>query len=282
MPLLAAVLAGCAREPATLVFLSDFGVKDSAAAVCKGVMWRVAPRLRVVDLTHQVDAYDVAAAGRLIEQTLPFYPKGTVFVAVVDPGVGSARRSIAMRTKGGRYLVGPDNGLFTAALERDGLDAAVELTERRFHREGELSSTFHGRDVFSAVGAHLAAGARLEDMGPRVEAPARREEPPAALRGGAVSGVVRYIEDPYGNVVTNIPRALLERAGLRPGIELSVGIGARRLSLPFKNTFSDVPEGRELALYHSRDALSFSVNLGDFARRHRVRAGEPVRVVKKP
>lgn len=277
LPALCLLVLGCAHR-APVVFLSDFGAKDSAVAVCKGVMWGIAPRLRVVDLTHQVEPYDQEAAGRLLDQTAPFYPPGTVFVAVVDPGVGSARRSIALKTKTGRYFVGPDNGMFAAVVEREGLEAAVELKETRYFAGAALSSTFHGRDVFAPVGAHLASGVALEKLGPPVAELARADRPRASIQAGVVKGEVSYVEDPYGNVVTDIPRALLEEAGLRPGARLAVVIGERAVELPFRSTFSDVPEGQPLALYHSRGALSFSLNMGDFAKAYGVRARQPVSV----
>lgn len=265
----------------TVVFLSDFGVKDGAVAVCKGVMWQIEPELRVVDLTHEATPYDIRLAGRLLEQTVPFYPEGTVFIAVVDPGVGSERKSIALRTKMGHFFVGPDNGVFTAVTALEGLDAAVELKEPKYFRGTDrVSSTFHGRDIFSPVAAHLAAGVALERLGPRLDRILLLPERSASLKDGALIGEVGYVEDPYGNVVTNIPRELVEKAGLKIGDVLSVAIGETKIILPFKKTFGDVPEGKPLAVFHSRGLLSFSLNMGDFAQAYRVKPYQPVTIVK--
>jgi S-adenosyl-L-methionine hydrolase (adenosine-forming) len=264
-------------EPALILFLSDFGVRDGAVAACKGVMWSIEPRLRIVDLTHDVPPYDIETAAEVLEQALPFYPAHTVAVAVVDPGVGSERRAIAMRTRQGRLLVGPDNGIFTLVMQTEGLERAVELRNRRYFRPGQASSTFHGRDVFAPVAAHLAAGTPLDSLGPAV-VPVRLDLRPARIAGGRIEGIVRYIEDPYGNVVTNIPAALLDSVTAGVGDSLEVRIGSRTFRLPWRNTFSDVPPGRALALMHSRGLLSFSVNQGDFASKFAVSRKDPVSI----
>lgn len=286
--LLAAIVAATActptkesRDPGTLLFLTDFGTQDGAVAVCKGVMLGIGPRLRVVDISHEIPPYDIATAGEVVEQALPYYPAGTVVVAVVDPGVGSTRKSIAILTKKGHLLVGPDNGLFTLVLEGEGIERAVELTNKKYLREGNASYTFHGRDIFSPAGAHLAAGVPIDSLGPPVT-PVRLDVRPARLREGAVVGEVRYIEDPYGNVVTNIPGALLDSAGLRVGDSVDVRFGARSLRVPWRRTFSDVPLGAPLAVMHERGLLSFSLNQADFARRYSVKRKDSVTVRRVP
>jgi S-adenosyl-L-methionine hydrolase (adenosine-forming) len=264
------------RDVPTVVFLTDFGVKDGAVAVCKGVMWSIEPALRIVDLTHEVPPYDIETAAEVLEQAVPFYPRGTVAVAVVDPGVGSERKGLAILTKQGHLLVGPDNGIFTLVLETEGLDRAVELKDRRYFRAGAQSFTFHGRDIFSPVGAHLAAGIPIDSLGPPLT-PIRLDLRPARLAAGGVTGMVRYIEDPYGNVVTNIPAALIDSIA-HVGDSLEVKIGTRALRLPWRGTFSDVAKGRALAVMHSRGLLSFSINEGDFATRYGVKRKAQVSV----
>lgn len=253
------------RDASTVLFLSDFGTRDGAVAACKGVMWGVDPSLRVVDLTHEVPAYDIETAAEVLEQALPFYPSGTVAVAVVDPGVGSERKAIAIQTKKGHVLVGPDNGIFTLVVQTEGFERAVELRNARYFRMEQTSSTFHGRDIFAPVAAHLASGVPLDSLGPPI-VPVRLDLQVARMADGRIEGAVRYIEDPYGNVVTNIPAALLDSLGARVGDSLNVRIGSTSLRLPWRNTFSDVPPGRPLALLHSRGVLSFSINQSDFAR----------------
>jgi S-adenosyl-L-methionine hydrolase (adenosine-forming) len=258
------------RETATVLFLTDFGLKDGAVAACKGVMVSIAPALRIVDLTHDIPPYDIEAAAEVLEQALPFYPSGTVAVAVVDPGVGSERKAAAILTKQGHILVGPDNGIFTLVMQTEGVERAVELRNTRFFRAGQTSSTFHGRDVFAPVAAHLAAGIPLDSLGPPL-VPVRLDLAPARIVEGRIDGIVRYVEDPYGNVVTNIPAALLDSLGAKVGDSLDVRLVSRSLRLPWRNTFSDVPQGQALALLHSRGVLSFSINQGDFASRFGVK-----------
>lgn len=269
------------REPATVLFITDFGVRDGAVAVCKGVMWGIEPRLRVVDLTHQVPPYDIETAGEVIEQAAPFYPAGTVTVAVVDPGVGGARKPIAILTKKGHLFVGPDNGIFTLVSDAEGLDRAVELRDTRFFRVAETSFTFHGRDIFSPVGAHLAQGTPIDSLGPPV-VPVRLNVRPARRTAGGVEGSVRYVEDPYGNVVTNIGPALLDSSRAKVGDSLEVRIGSRTIRMPWRHAFSDVPPGRSLAVMHSRGVLSFSINEGDFAAKYGTKRDDTVTVRRIP
>jgi len=287
LTILAIVVAtGCAndtvrREPATVLFLTDFGIRDGAVAACKGVMLSIAPGARIVDLTHDVPPYDIETAGEVLEQALPFYPTGTVAVAVVDPGVGSERKAIAVLTKRGHLLVGPDNGLFTLVMQTEGVERAVELRNTRYFRVEQTSFTFHGRDIFAPVAAHLAAGTPLDSLGPPIT-PVMLDVRPAQLSGRRIDGTVRYIEDPYGNVVTDIPAALLDSLNADVGDSLEVRVGSRTLRLPWRGTFSDVPRGQALAVMHSRGLLSFSINQGDFASRFGVKRKDPVSVRRLP
>ena len=284
LALLAAI--GCkpdvrGREPAAILFLTDFGVRDGAVAACKGVMLSIAPEVEIVDLTHDVPPYDIEIAGEVIEQALPFYRTGTVAVAVVDPGVGSERKAIAVLTRRGHVLVGPDNGLFTLVMQTEGVERAVELRNTRYFRVEQTSFTFHGRDIFAPVAAHLAAGTPLDSLGPPVT-PMMLDTRPARLSAGRIDGTVRYIEDPYGNVVTDIRPALLDSLGARLGDSLEVRVRSRTLRLPWRSTFSDVPVGQTLAVMHSRGVLSFSVNQGDFASRFGVKRKDSLSVRRLP
>jgi S-adenosylmethionine hydrolase len=269
------------REPATILFLTDFGVRDGAVAACKGVMLSIAPEVEIVDLTHDVPPYDIEIAGEVIEQALPFYRTGTVTVAVVDPGVGGERKAIAVLTRRGHVLVGPDNGLFTLVMQTEGVERAVELRNTRYFGVEQTSFTFHGRDIFAPVAAHLAAGTPLDSLGPSIT-PMMLDTRPARLNAGRIEGTVRYIEDPYGNVVTDIRPALLDSLGARLGDSLEVRVRSRTLRLPWRSTFSDVPVGQTLAVMHSRGVLSLSVNQGDFASRFGVKRKDSVSVRRLP
>src|SRR5882724_2711229 len=158
-----------AKPHPTVVFMTDFGVIDDSVALCKGVMYSVAPDLRIVDLTHQVTAFSILDGARYLEGASPYFPAGTVFVTVIDPGVGSARKTVVVKSKRGQYFVLPDNGLMTLVQDRDGLEAAREITNTGWMIGAALSSTFHGRDIFSPAGAHLAHGEDWTQVGPEVD-----------------------------------------------------------------------------------------------------------------
>ncbi|MBI2071155.1 MAG: SAM-dependent chlorinase/fluorinase [Elusimicrobia bacterium] len=290
--LAAALLAGCqagerlsALKPPpvpTVVFISDFGLKDDSVAVCKAVMFAVEPRLRIVDLTHDVTPYDIEGAGRLIASSAGYFPPGTVFTAVIDPGVGSRRRAVALRTKKGRFYVGPDNGLFTRVLMEEGLQEARALENPAYYIQGaSISSTFHGRDIFSPVSAHLARGEPLAALGPVAAELIRLPYQPAAKDSGRLKGQVEFIEEPYGNIITNIPAALLAEAMMQKGEDLLVKIGDKKFDLPYLTTFSDVGVGRPLAVISSRGYLCLAVNQGHFGRRYQIAPGAPVEIAKK-
>src|SRR5438270_12327460 len=146
------------KYPSTIVFMTDFRVVDDAVAICRGVMYGIMPAVRIVDLTHQVTPFSILDGARFLFGATPYFPAGTVFIVVVDPTVGSARKAIVARSKRGQYFVLPDNGLLTMVQDRDGIQGAHEITNRNWMIGPALSSTFHGRDIFSPVGAHLADG----------------------------------------------------------------------------------------------------------------------------
>src|SRR5690242_16804846 len=146
------------KYPPTIVFMTDFGIVDDSVAICRGVMYSIAPEVRIVDLTHQVTPFSILDGARFLYGATPYYPAGTVFVVVVDPGVGSTRKAVVAKSKRGQYFVLPDNGLMTLVQDRDGIDGVREITNRDWMIGAALSSTFHGRDIFSPVGAHIANG----------------------------------------------------------------------------------------------------------------------------
>ena len=144
--------------PPTIVFMTDFGTANDAVAICRAVIFGIAPDVRLTDITHQVTPFQIEEAARFLEGVTPYYPAGTIFLVVVDPGVGTSRKAIVVKSKKGQYFVLPDNGVITPVIERDGLQSAREITNRTWMISDAISSTFHGRDIFSPTAAHLAAG----------------------------------------------------------------------------------------------------------------------------
>jgi S-adenosylmethionine hydrolase len=261
------------------VFLTDFGTLDDSVAICKGVMWKIAPELRIVDLTHDSPVYDIRAAARMIQGTAPYYAPGTVFLVVVDPGVGTERKPVAIKTKAGRYYVGPDNGVFWPVVQDEGLEEA-RVIENKAYMLPSVSGTFHGRDLFSPSAAHLVSGAKLDTFGSKLGSLVELQLPSASLSDGEIRGEVNFIERPYGNVITDIPVELVDKAGLSFGDELEVEIGGQGFKLPYRKTFGDVPVGTVVAVISSRGKLCLSINQGDFSKAYRVPAGRSVRVRK--
>lgn len=277
------LLASLARagDPAPIVFMSDFGTTDDSVALCKGVMIGLAPAVRITDLTHEVTPYSIADGARFLAGTAPYWPDGTVFVAVVDPGVGSARRPIVARSKRGQWFVVPDNGLVTLVAAHDGLAGVREITNTAWMRPGGTSSTFHGRDIFAPVAARLARGDDWTDVGPVVTDPVAIALPHAAIADGTLSGDVTALDGPYGNLVTNVDRPLFAELGWALGDRITVRFGDRELTLPFVKTFASVPHGEPLLYIDSRDRLSAAVNQGNFSQRFGVTPGTRFSIRRK-
>ena len=200
-----------------LIFQTDFGVQDGAVSAMYGVAYTVCPELRVFDLTHEIEPYDIWDASYRLIQAVAYWPEGTVFVSVVDPGVGSTRRSIVAKTQSGQYIVTPDNGTLTHIKRRVGITAARIIDETVNRRSGsEESYTFHGRDVYAYTGARLAAGIiDFSQVGPEVEPDSIVELPvvPPTLSRERVCGTVDVLDVRFGSLWTNIPKEMFKNLG---------------------------------------------------------------------
>jgi S-adenosyl-L-methionine hydrolase (adenosine-forming) len=254
-----------------LTLLSDFGLNDVYVGVMKGVIAQINPLLRVIDLTHQISPQNVTAAQFNLINAYPYFPAGTVHVAVVDPGVGSSRRAIAIQLTDG-FLVGPDNGLFTGLVAQKMVVQAVELTHTEYWRNATPSSTFHGRDIFAPAGAHLASGLAIERLG-RPFDPTTLVESPIPICTPTSTGCVGSIQhiDRFGNCITNIPGHLVQ------GKSWSVVIG--RLGLPGCRTYGDVAQGQPLALVGSHGWVEVAVSNGDAQYQLRLNWGQEIKMV---
>jgi S-adenosylmethionine hydrolase len=272
----------CTKERNILVFQSDFGLRDGAVAAMKGVSTSVSKDLQIYDLTHEITAYNISEAAYRLNQSASYWPTGTVFVSIVDPGVGSARKSIVMKTKTGHFFVTPDNGTLTLIAESMGVDGVREIDETINRRKGsEESYTFHGRDVYAYTGARLASGTiTFEEVGKPLEGDiVRLSNMTADVKGGEVIGNIPVLDIQYGNVWTNIDKAALEKIGVKSGDSLAVSIsfkGEKKYEgvVPFTTTFAAVPVGSELAYMNSLLQLSFAINQGNFAAAHGISQGE--------
>jgi S-adenosylmethionine hydrolase len=264
-----------------VVFQSDFGVKDGAVSAMKGVAMGVSPDLKLYDLTHEIPAFDTWEAAYRLMQTVPYWPEGTVFVSVVDPGVGTERRSVVMKTKTGHYIVTPDNGTLTLVAETLGIAAIREIDEAVNRRKNsEKSYTFHGRDVYAYTGARLATGAiSFEQVGRALPDSVVIIPYQKAIKEGAIiKGNIPVLDIQYGNVWTNIGADLVEQLHLKYGDTLKVGIFHKgkkiyQGKMPYAETFGTVKKGKPLAYMNSLLQLSFALNLDNFGKVYKVSSG---------
>ena len=268
-----AVDRSTAKVIPTIVFMTDFGTVDDSVAICRGVMYSIAPEVRIVDLTHQVTPFSILDGARFLYGASPYYPAGTVFVVVVDPTVGSTRKAVVVKSKRGQYFVLPDNGLMTMAQDRDGIEAAREITNRDWMIGAALSSTFHGRDIFSPVGAHLARGDDWTGVGPELEVSklVRLDIAPTKLDERGLSGEVIATDGPFGNLVTNISAEDFLKLGYARSQSVRIKIGTSEMDVAFVRTFSDVPLHQPLLYIDSRGRLGLAVNQGSFAATYGVK-----------
>ena len=255
------------KYPPTIVFMTDFGLVDDSVALCRGVMYGIMPRVRIVDLTHQVTPFSILDGARFLYGATPYFPSGTVFVVVIDPPVGSTRKAIIARSKRGQYFVLPDNGLLTLVEQRDGIEAVYEITNPEWMIGSKLSSTFHGRDIFSPAGAHVARGDDWTKAGPEVPVKdlVRLQLKAATLNDRGLNATVIATDGPFGNLVTNVDADDFFKLGYQHGQEVPVTVGGREMKMKFVKTFSDVPLNEPLLYIDSRGHLGLAVNQNSFA-----------------
>lgn len=270
------------QQAQRLVFMTDFGLLDDSVPICKGVMYSIDPDLRIVDLTHQVTPYSILDGARYLFGATPYYPAGTVFVVVVDPTVGSTRKAVVVKSRRGQYFVLPDNGLITLVAERDGLEDAREITNRDWMIGSALSSTFHGRDIFSPVGAHLARGDDWTQVGPEIppDKLVRLDLQPVRTDDSGIHGAVIATDGPFGNLVTNVDGAEFLKLGYHHGDNLRVTVGTTELELTFARTFSDVPLNTRLLYIDSRGRVGLAMNQGSFAFTYRIKLPAPFLIAR--
>jgi S-adenosylmethionine hydrolase len=261
-----AVAQNAAPRP-TIVFMTDFGVVDDSVAICRGVMYSIVPEVRIVDLTHQVTPFNIKDGARFLFGTTPYFPAGTIFVVVIDPTVGSSRKAVVVKSKRGQYFVLPDNGLMTLVQDRDGLESAREITNPAWMIGAALSSTFHGRDIFSPTGAHLARGDDWTKVGPEVDVASlvRLDLQPAKADVQGLLGEVIATDGPFGNLVTNRSAEQFLQLGYERGQKVPIKIGTKQLNILFVKTFADVPLKSPLLYIDSRGRLGLAVNQSSFA-----------------
>jgi hypothetical protein len=289
--LAAAALAGtaAAAQPAApaptkvIGFMTDFDVKDDAVGICKAVMEGIAPGVRIIDITHQSEPYNVAMGARLLAGSAPYFPKDAVFVVVIDPGVGSTRKAIIAKSRVGQYFVLPDNGLLTLIQDRDRIAEAREIVNPAWMIGSGISSTFHGRDIFSPAGAHLARGDDIADAGPSIDVSklVRLDLKNAAVDENGLHGQVIGTDGPFGNLLLNVSAESFAQLGYQLGDRVPVTLAGKSYTFPFVKTFSDVPVGKELFFIDSRGRLSLGIDQGNFSAIYKVSDGAELTIPRK-
>jgi S-adenosylmethionine hydrolase len=266
-----------------IVFMTDFGTVDDAVAICKGVIKTLAPDAEIIDLTHQVTPYSIADGARLLGRTSQYYPPGTIFLTVIDPGVGTTRRSIVVKTKRGQYFVLPDNGLITLVADRDGIDGVREIMNPKWVLAGSTSSTFHGRDIYSPVAAHLARGEDWNGVGRALKdvSVTRLDIPRVTVDSTGVRGQVVALDGPFGNLVTNVAPDDIAKLGYHVGDTVRLKLAGKEVALPFAKTFGAVAVGKPLLYIDSRGLVSVAINQGNFAQANGIVPPVPLQILPK-
>ena len=262
----AAFRAASARRP-TIVFMTDFGTANDAVAICRAVIYNIVPDVRLTDITHQVTPFSIEEGSMFLAGVTPYYPAGTVFLVVVDPGVGTARKAVIVKSKKGQYFVLPDNGLVAAVIARDGLDSAHEITNQAWMIQSAVSSTFHGRDIFSPTAAHLAAGWDYHLAGPEVAQLVQLTPKSSTTADKGIEGDIIGLDDPYGSLVSDIPGDEFKKLGYNLGDKVTVRLNKKTVTVPYVKTFMEVPVGDSLLYIDSRGRVGIATNEGNYSKK---------------
>jgi len=287
---LIALWAGCntgpteekrSPSPRAIVFMSDFGTANDAVAICKAVILGIAPDARIMDITHQVTPFSIEEASRFLVGVTPYYPSETVFLVVVDPGVGTSRKAVIVKTNKGQYFVLPDNGIVTPVVDRDGFAGAREITNPTWMIGDKISSTFHGRDIFSPAAAHLARGEDWILAGPEVSELVRLNPRVATVEAKGIDGTVIGLDDPFGSLITDIQGDDFKKLGYALEDKVTLRVDRKQYTLPYEKTFMGVPVGQPLLYIDSRGRVGLAINQGDFSKKFHITPPVPIFIPRK-
>jgi S-adenosyl-L-methionine hydrolase (adenosine-forming) len=260
-----------------ITFLSDFGLQDDFVGTCHGVIKGIAPDAEIIDLSHGIPPQQVLQGALVLANTLPYMPVG-VHLAVVDPGVGGARRPLAMRDEAGRVFVGPDNGLLIPAAERAGIAAAHELANPAYALE-VISRTFHGRDLFAPAAAHLARGVPLQELGPPIASDAlvRLDVPEPEVGHSRIGATILYVDN-FGNIALNLTREHVDQVGIQSGTQVELDLAGERVFAVAARTFADARVGDIILYEDSYRNMSVAISGGDAAELLQAQPGQSIRI----
>jgi S-adenosylmethionine hydrolase len=261
--------------------MTDFGTANDAVAICRAVILQIVPDVRIMDITHQVTPFSIEEGSRFLAGVTPYYPPGTVFLVVVDPGVGTSRKAIVAKSKKGQFFVLPDNGLMTPVADRDGIEGVREITNQAWMIGDKVSSTFHGRDIFSPAAAHLAAGEDWTVVGPEVRDLVRLQARVAKVTDKGIAGEIIGLDDPYGSLITDVSGDDFKKLGYALSEKVTVTIDKKSFTMPYVRTFMDVPVGQPLLYVDSRGRIGIALNERDFSKTNKVSPHVPLFIPRK-
>jgi len=266
------------RRP-LITLLSDFGFKDPYVAEMKAVILSICPDAYIIDISHEIEKFNIRMGAFVLAQAAHYFPEGTIHVAVVDPGVGTARRPIIVETERSLY-VGPDNGLLILAAQNEGIKCIYEISNRKYMLK-RVSKTFHGRDIFSPAAAYLAMGVEPSKFGPVIRDPVKPSFSSPETREEEIIGEVIHI-DGFGNIITNISEKNLKAAGISEGRNLCVQLGDKRMILKMCSSYDEVCKNAPLSIIGGTGFLEISVNQGNASKILNVKIGTPITLTRLP
>ncbi len=259
---------------AIITLLSDFGLKDSYVAEMKGVIFTIAPQAKIVDITHEIDKYDILMGTFVLASATRYFPHGSIHVAVVDPGVGGKRRPIMIKTKK-NYYIGPDNGILALAALNDGIDKAYHISKGKVLKK-EISATFHGRDIFAYTASKIANGLKPDSIGVEINDYLVPDFAKARILKNEINCEIIHIDD-FGNLITNVNFDQLNNLGLHQGSNLSLRMGRLNLEVKLLRTYSEARSNELLALIGSHNFLEIAENLGSASKRIGAKKGDKLK-----
>jgi S-adenosylmethionine hydrolase len=262
-----------------ITMLSDFGLRDPYVAEMKAVVHSICPEVTIIDLSHEIKKFDVRMGAFILASAAPYFPSGTIHVAVVDPGVGTKRRPIIIENPHALY-VGPDNGILMLAAQKDGVCRVHNITNRRYMLP-EISRTFHGRDVFSCAAAYLARGISPSEFGPEIHNYVFPTFARPVLEGGKLLGEIIYTDD-FGNLITNVSTEDLKKVNLNKGASFPIKVGDKTLTLRLCSAYGEVSKQEPLAIVGNSGFLEVAINQGNASETFQIKTGDPVSISSKP
>lgn len=273
------ILFSCSQPQPLIILMTDFGEKDFYIGAIKGAIYKVNPNAHIDYISNYISKFNVEEGAYTLLKSAVEYPAGTIFVVVVDPGVGTERKPIAVKTGDGKFYIGPDNGIFSLVIDEFGLDAIYEISNPDVMQKEKMSSTFHGRDIFGPAGGHLSRGVAIGQLGKELTDYVRFDSEKATIVENKVVGKIVVVDD-YGNAISNIQQNQFEELGWFLGTTLKVKVGSQEFNVEFVKAYGDVPTGGYLGLFGSGEVFEVAINQGDLAKTLKLKSGDSIEVSK--